>query len=128
MTTTSSDIRDYLATLLVNELGLYSFEGAGEAPAIALLHKGEPATPRKIKGLECVVFAIPQRTQRNSEFEVLLKFWANGRNNYNTVCDLIQNSQIPLSAFNNLDVKDQAELMAAVAIKITYPITFLEGN
>ena len=122
--TTSADIRDYLTTLLVDELGTYYFEGAGEAPAIALLHKGEPATPRKIKGLECIVFAIPQRTQRNSEFEILLKFWANGRNNYNTVCDLIQNSQFPLLAFNNLAVKDLGELMAVVVVKITYPTTF----
>ena len=125
--TTSADIRDYIATLLVDELGTYYFEGAGAAPAIALLHKGEPATPRKIKGLECIVFAIPQRTQRNSEFEILLKFWANGRNNYNTVCDLIQNSQFPLLAFNNLAVKDPAELMAVVVVKITYPITFIEN-
>lgn len=123
MSTTSADIRDRLADLLRDELGIYNFEGVGSTPAISLLHKGEPVSPRQVQGLECVVIAIPQVTQKNYEFEAFLKFWNQGKNNYSVTLDLIK-EEFPMSIINTLNVRENPELLAAIVIKIKYPILF----
>jgi hypothetical protein len=120
----SSDLlKNLLAELLIDDLGVYVFEGVGTTPAIACLHKGEATTPRLVQGLECIVFRIPSRSSRGHEFDVTLKWWADGKNNYAEVCDRIQEN-LALTSFVNLSVREQPDLLAMVALKITYPICF----
>ena len=118
----SDKLRDLLSELLKDELGVYVFP-QGTTPAIVCLHKGEALTPRLIQGLECVVYRIPSRSNRGHEFEVTLKFWAGGKNNYTEVCDIIQ-KELPLTSFNNLSIREQPDLLAMAAIKVLYPIVF----
>ena len=127
MSTTSADIRDRLSVLLADDLGVYIFQDVGSTPAIALLHKGEPVSPRQVTGLECIVIGIPQVTQRNYEFEVFLKFWSGGKNNYSKVIDLIKD-ELPLTSFNTLNVRENPELTAAIVLKILYPVVFDEDS
>lgn len=120
---TSDELKNLLAGLLIDDLGIYIFDAVGSTPAIVCLHKGEATTPRLVEGLECVVFRIPSRSSRGHEFDVTLKWWAGGRNNYSEVCDRIQEN-LALTSFVNLSVREQPDLLAMVALKVTYPVCF----
>jgi hypothetical protein len=125
MEITAENIREDLAELLREQIGIYQFAGGSNVPAIVTAYSSQAHTDRSVSGLEVIVLKTPTAVMARKTYQVWLKQYAEGYQGLSEAIDLIR-GYCPQATINPVSGDENRQLMGVVSVKI--PVIQMMGD